>query len=85
MNTLPDLTGEPSPCPECERQIDYDYAREDFIHLDGTPCALYAHEYSGHYVTVWIKGMVSQDDADAMVERLVATPPPGVVAAVVRG
>lgn len=84
MTTHPDLAGEPSPCPECDRQIDYDYAREDYVHLDGTPCALYAHDDPGHYVTVWIKGPVSQEDADAMVERLVAAPPAGIQTAVVR-
>lgn len=85
MSTRADLAGEPQACPECDRQIDYDYAREDYVHLDGKPCALYAHDDPGLYVTVWVKGPVDQDDADALVERLVATPPPGVTASVVRG
>jgi len=85
MSSSPDWAGEPTPCPECDRQIDYDYAREDYVHLDGQPCALYDHDHAGYYVTVWIKGPVSQEDADQMVERLVTTPPPGVEVAVVRG
>ena len=72
MSATPDWAGEPEPCAECGRRIDYDYARELHVHLDGRPCGLHNHEAAGHYVTVWVAGSASQEDAERVVGDVLA-------------
>lgn len=70
MSATPDWAGEPKPCDECGRQIDYDYSRELYVHLDGRPCALNDHEDAGFYVTVYVGGAASREAAEKAVGEM---------------